>query len=206
MKLSKTATQLDIYLLNQNLHPTTFESHSALAADVDRVSRFINPRLDVASPFITACHVMNNRNLINAGGAVLDSKHLVSACRDILHILPIDEVSSQSIRVYSDLLSSESMQIDYSPAISVIANIYMRADQLVPAEAELMKEACIDAFSQCREAGIVTNEVEQFIDKRLARNVALDLVKNLGFNQDNIQSVRNLKSKGASPFAQLMQG
>lgn len=206
MNVSKTAAQLDLYLATQHLHPTIFDSHSALTADVNKVSQFIDPSADSTSPFIAACHVMNNRNLIDAGDAVLDSNHLVTACRDLLHILPIDEVSSQSVRVYADLLSSESMEIDYSRAISVIANIYMRADHLIPTEAASMKEACIDAFSRCREVGIVTDEVEQFIDKRLARDVALDLVKNLGFSQSNIQSIRNLKIRDASPSAQPAHG
>lgn len=197
MKTSFSANQLNTYLATRRMHPEAFADHTALTAAVDACSTVISGREGDVAPFMTAIHVLHNQHLIDGPGAQLDSGQLLRACRGLLNVLPVDEVASESIAIYADLLTMQEPQGDYLPYVRVVANLYIASSALDEQDGKAIRQACTDAFSTFRFSNIVTAEMEQAIDSRLSRETCIGLVKDLGFSPNNLQSLMKLKNLDA---------
>ena len=194
MQTSFSASQLNTYLATRRMHPDHFAEHEALTAAVGACSTIISGREGDVEPFMTAIHILHNPHLIDAPGAKLDSVQLLRACRGLLNVLPIDEVASESITIYADLLATQKSQGDYLPYVRVVANLYIASSALNEHDAQPIRQACAEAFASFRLSNIVTPEIEQAIDGRLSRETCIGLVKDLGFSPNNLQSLMKLKN------------
>lgn len=199
MKTTEAAHQLNTYLVTRRLHPDTFADHTALTKIVAECSSLLGAHASAAEPFMTAIHVMNNLGLQDQPGASLDSDHLLRACRDMLNLLTIDEVSGEAISVYADLLCLKDRNIDYTSYINVVTKLYVAAEALDDADKNAIRKSCADAFGTFRNAEIVSNDMEQSMDSRFTREVCQGLVKDLGFSAQNLQALKRLSRTTSAP-------
>lgn len=148
---------------------------------------------------MTAIHVMNNLNIQDQPGASLDDDHLLRACRDMLNLLTIDEVSGEAISVYADLLCLKDRNIDYTSYINVVTKLYVAAEALEDSDKNALRKSCADAFDAFRNAEIVSNDMEQAMDSRYTREVCQGLVKDLGFSAQNLQALKCFNRTTSAP-------
>jgi hypothetical protein len=191
MKTSKSALKLNEFLLGRRLHPNEFKNHVDLSQDAEAVSIFLQAQGGSYTPFITALSVYQNPSLEQSADARLDEVQLLLACRNELSMLPIDEVSAESIHVFADLLTNKDRSIDYPSAVGVVASLYIRADDLNKDDSKKIKQACSDAFNDFRVAGIITPDIEKSLDKRLSRETSIGMVNDLGLAKSSFQSLKN---------------
>lgn len=192
MKTTEAAQYLNQYLETRIAHPTIFGSVSELAAEVAEVEQALGEKhLTLRdTPFVTAVHVTAEGQV--SAKEELDRFRLFNTCLAYLSMSPIDEISPQSLIVFSKLAVGIESDVDKFRVVNLITNTLVRADSLADNDKENLKASCAEAAKTLRPLGFFPSEYEQAVSKRISRDHGREFVHRLGFATDNIPSLRNL--------------
>ncbi|MBI6885173.1 hypothetical protein [Pseudomonas putida] len=192
MQISKPAKYLDDYLDSRIRHPEIFGNLNDLISRVNEVERVIgefSPLLN-SNPFVTAVHIVAEGQV--EFGDSLDRFRLFNACLSHLSMAPVDEISPQSLRVFSKIAEGRSDDIEKFKVAKLVTNLMLRADELEGADRAALKNACKDTAKALRPHGFFPTEYERDIAARASRTHGKELVELLGFDSKNIPSIRSL--------------
>lgn len=195
LTISQAALFLEEYLTHQIQHPTNYESQADMFKGSDEVTQLLSSKNKALSdtPFPLALTLLQNPNLESSEEAQLDDFQLLNACRSHLSLMPITEISPTSIEIYASLLTRIERNHDSVSALRAVVSVMNRSENLEAQDESKMRHACSNAFKTFREAGLVNDEIERYLDQRISREKGKIFVNELGFNPANIQSLRGIK-------------
>lgn len=192
MQISSFAKYLDSYLESRTKHPEIFNNLEEMVVRIAEVETALASAslLLTENPFVTAVYVVADGQV--AYGDNLDRFRLFNTCLGYLAMAPVDEVSPQALRVFSKVARGVDNDMDKYRVARLITNLTGRASDLDGADQQALRDACRDCAQELRPLGFFPPEYEIEIARLATRTQGREMVEVLGFDLQNIPSMRNL--------------